>query len=102
MFEQIMLATTVGMLLAVHLRLDAFIGRLDASSKRLAIVSAAIRWVVMLPSGKNMPLDAAPSPKGTITVDDDGRARVDLLPGRAKFTSHFATCPNAAKHRRRR
>ena len=56
---------------------------------------ASIVWVVMRPSGKRMPLDAKPEKR--ITLDD-----VD--PGVGEMTdtyvSHFATCPQAASHRK--
>ena len=61
-----------------------------------------ILWVVMAGTGKKMPLDPEVSAAGNIVVDDDGTARVDTGPGRAKHLSHFATCPNAARHRVRR
>jgi len=56
----------------------------------------------MAGTGKKMPLDPEVSAAGNIVVDDDGTARVDTGPGRAKHLSHFATCPNAARHRVRR
>ena len=40
-------------------------------------------------AGKNMPVDS-----DTVEADDD---ELDL----ARHVSHFATCPNAAQHRRR-
>lgn len=52
--------------------------------------------------GKRMPIDPVPSPIGTLVLDDRGVAHVDTRPGRAKFVSHFATCPNASQHRRAR
>lgn len=62
---------------------------------------AALLWVKSETTGKNMPLDATPSPDGTIQVTD-GVARVvkrmechgDL------YVSHFVTCPTAAEFRR--
>lgn len=63
---------------------------------------ASIFWVVMVPSGKRMPLNAVPASNGNVVVGEDGRAFVDTGPGRAKFLSHFATCPNSNKHRRSR
>jgi hypothetical protein len=62
---------------------------------------ASIFWVVM-PSGKRMPVDTVPSPRGTVVLDGNGCGHVDTGPGRAKFTSHFATCIHASKHRRSR
>jgi hypothetical protein len=71
---------------------------------------APITWA-MLPSGKLMPLDATPVPDGNIAArrldNGDLHARVlkngdELADGERRGTSHFATCPNAAAHRRRR
>ena len=55
-----------------------------------------ILWVKM-PSGKSMPLDPDPQ---TVVV-------MDLLEGgphvtRQAYTSHFATCPYANKHRKKK
>lgn len=58
-------------------------------------------WVTMQTSGKAMPLNPQPSSGGNITIDGDV-ARIDTEPGRAKYTSHFATCPNARNHRQPR
>lgn len=59
--------------------------------------------------GKSMPVDAAPAPDGNIFLSvskatgalsaiaiGPGTARP---PGRNRYTSHFATCPNADEHR---
>lgn len=51
--------------------------------------SARIVWFTTA-AGKNMPVDAA-----TVDVDD---TELDL----SRHQSHFASCPNAAKHRRKR
>jgi hypothetical protein len=64
---------------------------------------AAIIWVVMYPSGARMPLDAKPI-GGLIKIElgfpDTGHARgKDSEP---LYLSHFATCPNAAQHRKAR
>jgi len=62
---------------------------------------ADIYWVVMYPSGKRMPLDVKPVAgliKVEIGVPDTGHMRGqddELL-----YLSHFATCPNAAHHRK--
>lgn len=62
-----------------------------------------VLWVVMGRTRKRMPLDPTPASIGTIVISaHDGMAYVDRNPGRAKFVSHFATCPNAQKHRRGR
>lgn len=70
---------------------------------------AAIAWV-QTESGKQMPLDAEPSPDGNMACMANGSYRVltgsDLEAakknGIALRKSHFATCPNAASHRRKR
>lgn len=54
-----------------------------------------------------MPLDAAPAPKGNLVFMHNGRLRArtvnDADPaGEPRFLSHFATCPNAEAHRRKR
>jgi hypothetical protein len=64
---------------------------------------ARIRWAVM-PSGKRMPLDVTASASGNLVVVEPQRMLVGFAqPGdsRPRYTSHFATCPNAAAHRRR-
>lgn len=60
----------------------------------------SVFWVVMAKSGKRMPVDIAPAANGTIVIGADGMGYIDRNAGRAKFVSHFASCPNAAKHRR--
>lgn len=57
--------------------------------------------------GHRMPLDKDPNPEGNIEIDDDSfivvlTAEAKAQPAtRPRYTSHFATCPNAAKHRKR-
>ena len=69
---------------------------------------AEIVWAVTA-SGRNMPVDAAPSDDGTITLTQTGtknHAEVsgppNLLDDRPRHTSHFASCPNANSHRKNR
>lgn len=50
--------------------------------------------------GSRIPLDIASHPKANIIVDELGIARV-VGEGNGVRISHFVTCPNAAKHRRR-
>jgi hypothetical protein len=52
-----------------------------------------------------MPVDAEPNPDGNIELIDRGFIAAIVHPqppmGAATlFTSHFATCPNAEKHRK--
>lgn len=63
---------------------------------------APIEWAVT-EHGKRIPLDLEPTPTGNLVVVD-GIART-LKPTGEGWTlrvSHFATCPNAGVHRRRR
>ena len=66
---------------------------------------AEIVWCVT-ESGKKMPADAEPSERGTLVLVDscggETLARVAECPGPRMYTSHFATCPNAAAHRKPR
>lgn len=59
---------------------------------------APIVWVVMFPSGKRMPLDAKPI-SGLIRVEP-GSPPTGHAYGEQRYLSHFATCPNAAQHRK--
>ena len=68
---------------------------------------SAIVWVEM-ESGKKMPLDAEPVAfVGNVLTNDKATGRVlskeqiaVLPPGSKLYRSHFATCPNANKHRK--
>ena len=62
---------------------------------------AAIVWA-KTSTGKTIPLDAAPSPRGNMILDEQGVALVvPTLSGFGPWMiSHFATCPNAAQHRK--
>lgn len=69
---------------------------------------AEINWVPSAANGVSMPLDAAPCPDGNVVING-GKAHVlnrNLFAGEApetpRYKSHFATCPNAAKHRKRK
>lgn len=56
---------------------------------------APIRFVVM-PSNKRMPIDDKPTKMVVLDKDDPGFGEV-----RNCYPSHFSTCPNASKHRRK-
>ena len=66
---------------------------------------APIRWG-RTGSGRNIPLDAAPTPDGNVTMFD----RIAVIhtkdspppePGELRYTAHFKTCPHAGSWRRR-
>jgi hypothetical protein len=71
--------------------------------------SAPIRWGTTY-EGARIPLDFDAAATGNIRWFDDGRidvlnakrARVYRQLGVPLYVSHFATCPNAAQHRRRK
>jgi hypothetical protein len=49
-----------------------------------------------------MPLDAKPDPDGMFVITKEGVARTPRegdSPKADRFTSHFATCPQADEHR---
>jgi len=64
---------------------------------------ARISWA-KTDAGKNIPLDEVPNPRGNLVRTDlKGGVRVakeDDPPELVRWISHFATCPNAASHRR--
>lgn len=75
---------------------------------------APIRWVVVASTGRRMPIDPDPAANGNIVFRPggseveyvgaprpDGGLVGDEYEGR-RFVSHFATCPNASKHRKSR
>lgn len=79
-------------------------------SERCRSCGADVLWCVY-PTGKRSPLDALPHPEGTVQrFDPTLSAKVltgtELATARANgarlHRSHFATCPNAAEHRRPR
>jgi hypothetical protein len=67
--------------------------------------SARVIWVEMAATGRRMPLNPTPDPKGNVSIDSQtGKARVVQAgavgrPG-PRYMPHFATCPQAGKHRR--
>jgi hypothetical protein len=76
---------------------------------------APIRWAVTV-NGKRMPVDDQPVPDGNLVLSDPTpgayapTAAHYVQPDQLtlfgdeppRFTSHFATCPNADQHRRTR
>lgn len=74
---------------------------------------APIIWATVAKTGKRMPLDATPNPdSGNVLLHPDGTCRVvtnqsirlavdDVEAAGTWHTTHFATCPDADKHRRR-
>lgn len=69
---------------------------------------AKMYWVVTK-NGKNMPVDAQPSPRGglVITLKPDGKLYAEaFMPNdaahakRNRYVSHFSTCPQRDQHRK--
>lgn len=66
-----------------------------------------IRWA-RTTKAKRIPIDLAPVDDGNVTLSDDrdpiatvhppGQAPLDAGP---RYVSHFATCPDADRHRKR-
>lgn len=68
---------------------------------------AAIRWAISKATGKWIPIDPTPTLDGNLALEpganaDEARAYTpeDAALHRPRYTSHFATCPDAAEHRR--
>ena len=70
--------------------------------------SAPIRWAVT-GAGARIPLDPDPVADGNLVIEVDtdppevrfvSKAR-PAPDGAARFVTHFATCPNAASHRKK-
>jgi hypothetical protein len=68
---------------------------------------AEIVWAKTL-SGKAIPINAHPVDDGNIAIDHEGTAII-MTEGEAscatmlvRYKAHFATCPNAAQHRKPR
>jgi hypothetical protein len=64
---------------------------------------AEIIWA-KTPTGKSMPLDAEPHPRGNIVLDANG-CTGPVRPGdvpdlSVRYLSHFVTCPEANQHRK--
>lgn len=69
---------------------------------------APIRWTISA-KGRRLPIDPEPSPDGNITLEDRGQyrepravAHTVKAPDVVYYISHFATCPDAKKWRRKR
>lgn len=69
---------------------------------------ASIVWAITDRS-KRMPLDATPNPEGNMAVMRDETdtlvcraitAERPLRPGERAYQPHFASCPNAERHRK--
>lgn len=68
------------------------------TEKLCSSCGAAILWTET-EQGRPMPVDATPTGKGIALIPlADGRTRSRVID---VYVSHFATCPNAAKHRKR-
>jgi len=74
--------------------------------------NAPLLWA-LTEKGRRMPLDeepyGGPEPSGLFVLRGRDQlvptavaATPDAFPGEPLFRSHFASCPNAASHRRRR
>lgn len=67
---------------------------------RCRTCKAPVRWVTTT-SGRPMPIDPEPRADGNIMLDDHDVAHVvGANDPRGAWVSHFATCPDAATHRR--
>lgn len=51
-------------------------------------------------NGKNTPIDAGQCADGNMVVREGIALVAEASPGEARYRSHYATCPNASKHRK--
>lgn len=58
-----------------------------------------ILWTVT-EAGKRMPVDAEPTGKATVLVRNPADPETPISKQRDIYISHFATCANAAQHRK--
>lgn len=79
-----------------------------APADRCRTCDAPIIWATSESTLKAMPVDAEPSPAGSVQlIPREGRTPLArVIPARDRFaktlhTSHFATCPQASQHRKR-
>jgi hypothetical protein len=71
------------------------------TAARCKSCGAGIFWCKTENEGRNIPVDAQQAFGGNINILPGGVARVGNT-GSGIFVSHFATCPNARAHRRKR
>jgi len=71
---------------------------------RCSSCQAEIFWT-RTQSGARIPMNYDPDPAGRFVVEGDGARvrmlRLDETTTARRWTSHFATCPHAARHRKR-
>lgn len=77
-----------------------------AMSGACSSCGAPIVWAIT-EAGKRVPLDAKPIRIAIVARDNDGAEILDngarvIARGENGYVSHFATCPNAAAHRKPR
>lgn len=81
----------------------AAVGRCRSCGRRIVWAETTI--------GKRMPVDVEPSDNGNVELIEDGGGTIALVlrndeigsarnRGALLYLSHFATCPNAKRHRR--
>lgn len=90
---------------------------MDHTTERCRTCGAPIIWAVSEATGKLHPLDAEPPENGNLQITglshpEPGRRALPLvrvlgpieteLAGEPLYLSHFATCPQADKHRSKR
>lgn len=68
---------------------------------RCASCRAPIRWFTT-PTGNQIPIDESPVLGGNVEMEDGIVTIVKPEPEVLRHITHFATCPNAARHRRKK
>lgn len=68
---------------------------------RCSSCRALIRWFKTV-SGTNIPIDDSPVLGGNVEMEDGIVTIVRPEPDVLRHVTHLATCPNAARHRRKK
>lgn len=90
----------------------------DAPQQACRSCGSPMVWAVVESSGKRMPLDPSPTDDGNVRVlrlsattgaplvevvrKDQAQLGLDESDSGHRYRTHFATCPDAPSHRRRR
>lgn len=84
----------------------------ELKTEKCRSCGAAVAWVITAPKGKRMPIDPEPVADGNIILQLGAvnsqvpPLATTLAKGAStelpRYKSHFATCPNAKQHRKKK
>ncbi len=81
-------------------------GDLRMAEKKCRSCKAAIIWTLSAANTRRLPVDAIPTPRGNLQLHLDHQGDIISTVVKNKMgallhMAHFATCPNAARHRKK-